>query len=206
MKVGEESHLSLQQCKNCLDFSLNIKKDLPWLLLVISLNWLVFYAAKNAYLFSVLHPAYMWLDAHINTVCRMIFCNVFDLKVCTSCEDNAGTIGFCVECGEWLCKTCVEAHQRVKITKDHKIHTKEDANAAPGEMIDPLHGEYLVQKLKWPDFYWANTSRGTGNLILVVLLLVACCYGNTGAELYCWGDRLDSMYGISWNSNQTLPN
>ncbi|KAM9343991.1 LOW QUALITY PROTEIN: E3 ubiquitin-protein ligase TRIM33 [Pholidichthys leucotaenia] len=51
-------------------------------------------------------------------------------QVCTSCEDNAGTIGFCVECGEWLCKTCVEAHQRVKITKDHKIRTKEDANAA----------------------------------------------------------------------------
>ncbi|XP_029994795.1 E3 ubiquitin-protein ligase TRIM33 isoform X3 [Sphaeramia orbicularis] len=51
-------------------------------------------------------------------------------QVCTSCEDNAGTIGFCVECGEWLCKTCVEAHQRVKITKDHKIRTKEDASAA----------------------------------------------------------------------------
>uniref|UniRef100_A0A3Q1BQN8 E3 ubiquitin-protein ligase TRIM33 n=1 Tax=Amphiprion ocellaris TaxID=80972 RepID=A0A3Q1BQN8_AMPOC len=53
-------------------------------------------------------------------------------QVCTSCEDNAGTIGFCVECGEWLCKTCVEAHQRVKITKDHKIHTKEDADASVG--------------------------------------------------------------------------
>ncbi|KAK0134229.1 E3 ubiquitin-protein ligase TRIM33 [Merluccius polli] len=51
-------------------------------------------------------------------------------QVCTSCEDNAGTIGFCVECGEWLCKTCVEAHQRVKITKDHKIRTKDDDGAA----------------------------------------------------------------------------
>lgn len=59
--------------------------------------------------------------------------------MCTSCEDNAGTIGFCVECGEWLCKTCVEAHQRVKITKDHKIHTKEDADAASGKMADPHH-------------------------------------------------------------------
>lgn len=57
--------------------------------------------------------------------------------MCTSCEDNAGTIGFCVECGEWLCKTCVEAHQRVKITKDHKIRTKEDADAASGKMGDP---------------------------------------------------------------------
>ncbi|XP_074498867.1 E3 ubiquitin-protein ligase TRIM33 isoform X2 [Sebastes fasciatus] len=68
-------------------------------------------------------------------------------QVCTSCEDNAGTIGFCVECGEWLCKTCVEAHQRVKITKDHKIHTKEDADAAsesvgvPGQrpVFCPVH-------------------------------------------------------------------
>ncbi|XP_067447634.1 E3 ubiquitin-protein ligase TRIM33 isoform X2 [Thunnus thynnus] len=58
-------------------------------------------------------------------------------QVCTSCEDNAGTIGFCVECGEWLCKTCVEAHQRVKITKDHKIRTKEDADAASESVGTP---------------------------------------------------------------------
>ncbi|KAM8830908.1 E3 ubiquitin-protein ligase TRIM33 isoform 1-T1 [Synchiropus picturatus] len=68
-------------------------------------------------------------------------------QVCTSCEDNAGTTGFCVECGEWLCQTCVEAHQRVKITKDHKIRTKEDANKAsdttgpPGQrpVFCPIH-------------------------------------------------------------------
>lgn len=68
-------------------------------------------------------------------------------QVCTSCEDNAGTTGFCVECGEWLCQTCVEAHQRVKITKDHKIRTKEDADKAsdttgpPGQrpVFCPIH-------------------------------------------------------------------
>ncbi|XP_076133447.1 E3 ubiquitin-protein ligase TRIM33 isoform X2 [Alosa pseudoharengus] len=48
------------------------------------------------------------------------------MQVCTSCEDNASAVGFCVECGEWLCKTCIEAHQRVKFTKDHKIRKKED--------------------------------------------------------------------------------
>ncbi|XP_062855196.1 E3 ubiquitin-protein ligase TRIM33 isoform X2 [Trichomycterus rosablanca] len=47
-------------------------------------------------------------------------------QVCTSCEDNASAIGFCVECGEWLCKTCIEAHQRVKFTKDHTIRKKEE--------------------------------------------------------------------------------
>ncbi|KAB5567220.1 hypothetical protein PHYPO_G00230290 [Pangasianodon hypophthalmus] len=49
-------------------------------------------------------------------------------QVCTSCEDNASAIGFCVECGEWLCKTCIEAHQRVKFTKDHTIRKKEEVS------------------------------------------------------------------------------
>uniref|UniRef100_A0A8C5B5Y6 Tripartite motif containing 33 n=1 Tax=Gadus morhua TaxID=8049 RepID=A0A8C5B5Y6_GADMO len=63
-------------------------------------------------------------------------------QTCTSCEDNAGTIGFCVECAEWLCKTCVEAHQRVKITKDHKIRTKDDdapASAGQRPVFCPVH-------------------------------------------------------------------
>lgn len=50
-------------------------------------------------------------------------------QVCTSCEDNASAVGFCVECGEWLCKTCIEAHQRVKFTKDHKIRKKEEVSS-----------------------------------------------------------------------------
>uniref|UniRef100_A0A673ML91 E3 ubiquitin-protein ligase TRIM33 n=1 Tax=Sinocyclocheilus rhinocerous TaxID=307959 RepID=A0A673ML91_9TELE len=50
-------------------------------------------------------------------------------QVCTSCEDNASAIGFCIECGEWLCKTCIEAHQRVKFTKDHKIRKKEEVSS-----------------------------------------------------------------------------
>uniref|UniRef100_A0A6I8NRG7 E3 ubiquitin-protein ligase TRIM33 n=1 Tax=Ornithorhynchus anatinus TaxID=9258 RepID=A0A6I8NRG7_ORNAN len=53
-------------------------------------------------------------------------------QVCTSCEDNASAVGFCVECGEWLCKTCIEAHQRVKFTKDHMIRKKEDVSEAVG--------------------------------------------------------------------------
>uniref|UniRef100_A0AAR2JRJ7 E3 ubiquitin-protein ligase TRIM33 n=1 Tax=Pygocentrus nattereri TaxID=42514 RepID=A0AAR2JRJ7_PYGNA len=50
------------------------------------------------------------------------------MQVCTSCEDNASAVGFCVECGEWLCKTCIEAHQRVKFTKDHTIRKKEEVS------------------------------------------------------------------------------
>ncbi|XP_077314326.1 transcription intermediary factor 1-beta isoform X1 [Lithobates pipiens] len=43
---------------------------------------------------------------------------------CTSCEDNAIANSYCVECTEWLCETCVEAHQRVKYTKDHTVKVK----------------------------------------------------------------------------------
>ncbi|KAG8442664.1 hypothetical protein GDO86_011452 [Hymenochirus boettgeri] len=51
-------------------------------------------------------------------------------QVCTSCEDNAEARGFCVECVEWLCKNCVQAHQRVKFTKDHTVRQKEEVPPA----------------------------------------------------------------------------
>ncbi|KAM8973919.1 transcription intermediary factor 1-alpha isoform 2-T2 [Pelodytes ibericus] len=53
-------------------------------------------------------------------------------QVCTSCEDNAEARGFCVECVEWLCKNCVQAHQRVKFTKDHTVRQKEEVPPAAG--------------------------------------------------------------------------
>uniref|UniRef100_A0A4W3HSE3 RING-type E3 ubiquitin transferase n=1 Tax=Callorhinchus milii TaxID=7868 RepID=A0A4W3HSE3_CALMI len=59
-----------------------------------------------------------------------VTCDSYLSQVCTSCEDNAEARGFCVECLEWLCKTCIEAHQRVKFTKDHTVRQKEDVSPA----------------------------------------------------------------------------
>ncbi|XP_063072968.1 transcription intermediary factor 1-alpha isoform X2 [Engraulis encrasicolus] len=47
-------------------------------------------------------------------------------QVCMSCEDNTQATGYCVECVEFLCVTCIEAHQRVKFTRDHTIRQKEE--------------------------------------------------------------------------------
>ncbi|KAI3366849.1 hypothetical protein L3Q82_009497 [Scortum barcoo] len=47
-------------------------------------------------------------------------------QVCMSCDDNTEATGYCVECVEFLCVTCVEAHQRVKFTRDHTIRQKEE--------------------------------------------------------------------------------
>ncbi|KAJ6654843.1 hypothetical protein lerEdw1_006532 [Lerista edwardsae] len=44
-------------------------------------------------------------------------------QCCTSCEDNAPATSYCVDCQEPLCETCVEAHQRVKYTKDHTVRS-----------------------------------------------------------------------------------
>ncbi|KAL0962766.1 hypothetical protein UPYG_G00345070 [Umbra pygmaea] len=46
--------------------------------------------------------------------------------VCMSCDDKTEATGFCVECVEFLCVTCIEAHQRVKFTRDHTIRQKEE--------------------------------------------------------------------------------
>ncbi|NXV83456.1 TIF1B factor, partial [Atlantisia rogersi] len=50
-------------------------------------------------------------------------------QCCTSCEDNAPATSYCVECSEPLCETCVEAHQRVKYTKDHTVRPTDTSKA-----------------------------------------------------------------------------
>lgn len=45
-----------------------------------------------------------------------------------TCDDNTEADGFCVDCVEYLCATCVEAHQRVKFTKDHTIRQKTEVS------------------------------------------------------------------------------
>ncbi|XP_067248502.1 transcription intermediary factor 1-alpha isoform X1 [Chanodichthys erythropterus] len=42
-------------------------------------------------------------------------------QLCMSCDDNTEATGFCVECAEFLCVTCIDAHQRVKFTRDHTV-------------------------------------------------------------------------------------
>ncbi|XP_035012346.2 transcription intermediary factor 1-alpha isoform X1 [Hippoglossus stenolepis] len=49
-------------------------------------------------------------------------------QLCMTCEDNTEAAGFCVDCVEYLCGTCVEAHQRVKFTKDHTIRQKAEVS------------------------------------------------------------------------------
>ncbi|XP_074786087.1 transcription intermediary factor 1-beta isoform X1 [Athene noctua] len=54
-------------------------------------------------------------------------------QCCTSCEDNAPATSYCVECSEPLCETCVEAHQRVKYTKDHTVRATGSSRGKEGE-------------------------------------------------------------------------
>ncbi|XP_018080126.1 tripartite motif containing 28 L homeolog isoform X2 [Xenopus laevis] len=62
------------------------------------------------------------------------------IQRCTSCDDNTVANSYCVECTEWLCETCVEAHQRVKYTKDHTIKVKSSSKKeAEGTVYCPLH-------------------------------------------------------------------
>ncbi|XP_017484474.1 PREDICTED: E3 ubiquitin-protein ligase TRIM33 isoform X4 [Rhagoletis zephyria] len=61
---------------------------------------------------------------------------------CSSCSDNAIATSWCVDCSEYICDSCVQAHQRLKITKDHTIKPKEEANneQLPGAAgVDKLH-------------------------------------------------------------------
>ncbi|XP_047998746.1 E3 ubiquitin-protein ligase TRIM33 [Leguminivora glycinivorella] len=46
---------------------------------------------------------------------------------CSSCEEPEPATSYCTDCAEFICDSCVQAHQRLKITKDHTIKSKEEA-------------------------------------------------------------------------------
>uniref|UniRef100_A0A336LHI4 CSON013686 protein n=1 Tax=Culicoides sonorensis TaxID=179676 RepID=A0A336LHI4_CULSO len=50
-----------------------------------------------------------------------------DIIKCSSCSEDANATSWCVECSEYICDSCVQAHQRLKITKDHTIKPKDTA-------------------------------------------------------------------------------
>lgn len=45
--------------------------------------------------------------------------------ICQTCSDGALATSWCVKCLEFICFNCVNAHQRIRVTKDHKIISKE---------------------------------------------------------------------------------
>ncbi|KAI8783989.1 E3 ubiquitin-protein ligase TRIM33 isoform X1 [Biomphalaria glabrata] len=49
--------------------------------------------------------------------------------MCTACDEGEEAGSYCLQCEEWLCDSCVDAHKRVRITKDHTISSKEDVSA-----------------------------------------------------------------------------
>ena len=55
---------------------------------------------------------------------------------CTGCEENVTATYFCDECTEWLCDQCVQAHKRVKITKDHTIRPKSAVGSTVASLTD----------------------------------------------------------------------
>ncbi|KAH9518788.1 hypothetical protein Btru_006275 [Bulinus truncatus] len=46
--------------------------------------------------------------------------------MCTACDEGEEAGSYCMQCEEWLCDSCVDAHKRVRITKDHTISSKDD--------------------------------------------------------------------------------
>lgn len=51
----------------------------------------------------------------------LIQCTKDNVLICNGCQDKNVAVSRCVECSEFLCVTCVTAHRRIKVTKEHKI-------------------------------------------------------------------------------------
>ena len=43
------------------------------------------------------------------------------IRECSNCREGSMVTSHCKDCNEFLCDSCVRAHQRVRLTKDHRI-------------------------------------------------------------------------------------
>ncbi|EFA06044.2 E3 ubiquitin-protein ligase TRIM71 [Tribolium castaneum] len=54
-----------------------------------------------------------------------LVCNIISVAlqdICGNCDEGAKATSRCIDCSELLCDPCVRAHQRVRVTKDHRIN------------------------------------------------------------------------------------
>lgn len=59
------------------------------------------------------------VDSFINDLLQAVTSD--EPGLCTCCEEGASATSRCRDCIEILCDPCVRAHQRVRLTKDHRI-------------------------------------------------------------------------------------
>ena len=67
-------------------------------------------------------------------------------KQCSSCHEKPISVCYCHDCKEKLCQNCYLAHQRVRLTKDHRIQfvSPLDAAAANTSNFESLIGQDLL--------------------------------------------------------------
>lgn len=65
--------------------------------------------------------------------------------LCNSCDDGVGcAVAYCTDCTDFLCQTCWDAHQTVKVTRSHSSFTLEKARAMPrGDLLKLLPSSSL---------------------------------------------------------------
>lgn len=87
-----------------------------------------------------------------------------DLK-CSSCSDNIVATSWCIDCAEFICDICVQAHQRLKITKDHTIKAKEEGllleNGTASSSFSPTNLFCLVHPHEKLSLFCENCDKLT---------------------------------------------
>lgn len=86
-----------------------------------------------------------------------------DLK-CSSCNDDIVATSWCVDCAEFICDICVQAHQRLKITKDHTIKPKEEGlmeNGTATSSFSPTNLYCLVHPHEKLSLFCENCDKLT---------------------------------------------
>uniref|UniRef100_T1GFT4 B box-type domain-containing protein n=1 Tax=Megaselia scalaris TaxID=36166 RepID=T1GFT4_MEGSC len=111
---------------------------------------------------------------------------LIDIK-CSSCSDDATASSWCVDCSEFICENCVIAHQRLKITKDHTIKPKEEADTSSSNRSNSAN---------------VTTQGSTNEKCVIHVDEKLSLYCETCNKLTCPGNHRDHKYKFSYEAAQ----
>ncbi|XP_032227596.1 E3 ubiquitin-protein ligase TRIM33 [Nematostella vectensis] len=70
-----------------------------------------------------------------------------DAVICSNCDENSALAeARCMDCNEFLCQMCVEAHRRIKLTREHQVIIINEEK--PLKILQSLHVNLKCSKHK----------------------------------------------------------
>jgi hypothetical protein len=129
------------------------------------------------------------------------------IRSCQPCKVDGDTVlaeGFCENCNEFLCSSCIKAHRKLAVTKNHVIKSKDEMPTVLSTQSDPCTELCDVHKNEIVKFYCQDhDSVGCGDCMV---LEHTSCKVQLVSNVSCNYDDSDAFVRIKHSIDHLMKN